>query len=178
MGVHFNQKQDSEPHLSIFLQYAYQSNDWAILTNNRPLCPESLSKFWEIPGYGMRQLMRLWHFFVLRKLILQTRMFSHPVGLDVCCLVGPFVYFHTSCVRTAKALARLRKCAGSREPLLIAYVISTIISWAEYEIMFEKNACGHQTTRTLVPVNTWCLSIQSLIAVVCNPITLEQLFAI
>ena len=46
--------------------------------------------------------------FVLRKLILQTRMGSHPVGLDVWCLVGPFVYFHTSCVRTAKALVRLR----------------------------------------------------------------------
>ena len=68
--------------------------------------------------------------FVLRKLILQTRMRSHPVGLDVWFLVGPFVYFHTSCVRTAKALARLRGCAGSHEPSLVAYVISTIISWA------------------------------------------------
>ena len=68
--------------------------------------------------------------FVLRKLILQTRMRSHPVELDVWFLVGPFVYFHTSCVRTAKALARLRGCAGSPEPSLVAYVISTIISWA------------------------------------------------
>ena len=41
-----------------------------------------------------------------------------------------FVYFHTSCVRTAKALARLRWCAGSPEPSLVAYVIRTIISWA------------------------------------------------
>ena len=31
-------------------------------------------------------------------------MRSHPVGLDVWFCVGPFVYFHTSCVRTAKAL--------------------------------------------------------------------------
>ena len=68
--------------------------------------------------------------FVLRKLILQTRMRSHPVGLDVWCLVGPIVYFHTLCVRTAKALARLRGYAGSPEPSLVAYVISTIISWA------------------------------------------------
>ena len=45
-------------------------------------------------------------------------------------LVGPFVYFHTSCVRTAKALASLRGCAGSPEPSLVAYPISTIISWA------------------------------------------------
>ena len=36
---------------------------------------------------------------VLRKLILQTRMRGHPVGLDVLF----FVHFHTSCVRTAKA---------------------------------------------------------------------------
>ena len=68
--------------------------------------------------------------FVLRTLTLQMRMCSHPVGLDVWYLVRPFVYFHTSCVRTAKALARLRRCAGSPEPSLVAYVISTIISWA------------------------------------------------
>ena len=53
--------------------------------------------------------------FVHRKL-LQTGMRSHPVGIDVWFLVGSFVYVHTSCVRTAKAL--------------VAYVISTIISWA------------------------------------------------
>ena len=68
--------------------------------------------------------------FILRKLILQTRMCSHPVGLDVWCLVTPFFYYHTSCMRTAKALARLCGCAGSPEPLLVAYVISTMISWA------------------------------------------------
>ena len=68
--------------------------------------------------------------FVLRKLILLTRMCSHPVGLAVGCLVWPFMYFHTSCERTVKALARLRECAGSPEPSLVAYVISTIISWA------------------------------------------------
>ena len=68
--------------------------------------------------------------FVLPKLILQTRMCSHPVGLDIWFLVGPFVYYDTSCVRAAKALARLRGCAGLPEPSLVAYVISTIISWA------------------------------------------------
>ena len=66
----------------------------------------------------------------LRKLILQTRMRKHPVRLDVWFLVGLFIYFHTSCVRTAMALARLRGCAGSPEPSLVAYVISAIISWA------------------------------------------------
>ena len=33
-------------------------------------------------------------------------------------------------VRTAKALARLCGCVGSPEPSLVAYAISTIISWA------------------------------------------------
>ena len=69
--------------------------------------------------------------FFLRKLILQTHKCSHPIGLDVWFLVGPFIYFHTSCVQTAKALARLRRCAGSPEPSLVAYVFSTIISWAD-----------------------------------------------
>ena len=68
--------------------------------------------------------------FVLRKLILQTLMRSYPMGLDVWFLVGPFVYFHTSSVRTAKALARLRRCAGSPEPSLVVWVINTIMSWA------------------------------------------------
>ena len=68
--------------------------------------------------------------FILCKLILQTHIRSHPVGLNVWLLVEPFVYFHTTCVRTAKALARLRGYAGSPEPLLVAYVVSTIISWA------------------------------------------------
>ena len=45
-------------------------------------------------------------------------------------LVKPFVYFHTSWVRTAKAVARLCQCTGSPEPSLVTYVISTIISWA------------------------------------------------
>ena len=68
--------------------------------------------------------------FVLRKLILQTHIGSHLVELHVWFLVGPFAYFHTWCVRTAKALARLQECTGSPEPSLVAYVISTITSWA------------------------------------------------
>ena len=68
--------------------------------------------------------------FVLRKLTLKMCMRSHSVGLDVWCLVRPYVYFHTLCVQTKKVLARLRRCAGSPEPSLVAYVISTIISWA------------------------------------------------
>ena len=68
--------------------------------------------------------------FVLRNLIFQRCMRSLPEGLDVRILVGPFVYYHTLCVRTAKALARLPGCADSPEPSLVAYVINTIISRA------------------------------------------------
>ena len=39
-------------------------------------------------------------FFVLCRFKLQTRMHSHPVGLDVWFLVGHFVYFHTSCANS------------------------------------------------------------------------------
>ena len=57
-------------------------------------------------------------------------MHSHPVGLDVwffdrtLCLLPYFI------CANRKALARLRRCAGSPEPSLVACVISTIISWA------------------------------------------------
>ena len=74
--------------------------------------------------------MTLWYFSSSVYSILQTHMCSHPVGLDVWFLVGPLAYFHTLCVRTAMALVRLRGCAGSPEPSLVAYVISTIISRA------------------------------------------------
>ena len=75
--------------------------------------------------------------FILRKFILQMRMRSYPVGLDLWFLVGPFLYFHSSCVRTAKALVRLRGYAGSPEPSLVAYVISTKISWTGSNVILK-----------------------------------------
>ena len=87
-----------------------------------------------------REIMVL---FVLRKLILQMRMLSHSVGPDVWLLVGPFVFFHTSCVRTAKALARLCRCAGSIEPSLVAYMINTIISWAGSVTLYVNRGLNH-----------------------------------
>ena len=85
-----------------------------------------------LTGYLYEPAHEIMVLFILRKFILQTRMRSHPVGLQVWFLVRPFVYFHTLCVRTAKALGRLRirGCAVSPESLLFAYAISTIISWA------------------------------------------------
>ena len=78
----------------------------------------------------LSQLMRLWHLSPSVTHSSNSHMRSHPVGLDVRFFIGPFVSFHTSCVRTAKALARLRGCEGSPEPSLAAYVLSTIISFS------------------------------------------------
>ena len=68
--------------------------------------------------------------FLLRKLNLQTGILSHPSTARCLIFCRTLCLFHTLCVRTAKALARLRGCTGSPEPSLIAYVIRTMISWA------------------------------------------------
>ena len=99
--------------------------------------------------------------FVHRKLILQTRMRSYPVGLDVWFFVRPFVYFHTSCVRTAKALARLLRCAGSPEPSLVAYVISTIISWAGSNVEHFTVDTGDEHTWAATWQNQQCGCVPS-----------------
>ena len=84
----------------------------------------------------------------------KSHMSRHSVGLDIWFLVGPFVYFHTSCVRTAKA------AETPPEPSLVAYVISTIISWADSNgdvITFEN--CIMQNTRSpdilLLLLHSW-----------------------
>ena len=111
--------------------------------------------------------------FVLRKLILQTRMRSHPVGLNVWFLVGPSIYFHTSCVRTAKALVRLRRCAGSPKPSQVAYVISTIISCAGW-FRAKNGLISHQSTWT---VNTWQRLSRSR-RTLCAPVVVTSLLSI
>ena len=76
--------------------------------------------------------------FVLRKLILQTCMCSYPVGIDVWFLARPFVCFI---------------CANSSpEPLLVAYVISTIISWAGsfYDLYDIKHTYTNGTSSALL----------------------------
>ena len=65
--------------------------------------------------------------FVLRTHSLNAH--AQPSSGARCLIFGrTFRLLHTSCVRTAKALARLRGCAESPEPSLVAYLISTIIS--------------------------------------------------
>ena len=78
-------------------------------------------------------------------------MGSHPVAPDVIFLVGPFVYFHTLCVQTAKALVRLRRCTGSPEPLLVTYMVRTIISWggSNHERVSRKSAVYNLITNII-----------------------------
>ena len=101
--------------------------------------------------------------FVLHKLILQKHMRSHPVGLDVWFLVGLFIYFHTSCVRTTKSLARLHGCAGSPEPSLVAFVISTIISWDGSFLCYRgshPSRSGNAETVQLFTCTSWGHSVR------------------
>ena len=74
--------------------------------------------------HNLSQLMRLWYFN-------SSNAHEQPSSGARYLIFGrPFVYFHTSCVRTAKALARPRGYVGSPDHSLVAYVISYIISWA------------------------------------------------
>ena len=83
----------------------------------RPCRSSLISDYTVCPGLFVWKLkifepyQEIMALFVLRKLL---KMRSHPVGLDVWFLVGPFVYFHTTYVR-AKSL--------------VTYVISTIVIW-------------------------------------------------
>ena len=79
--------------------------------------------------------MRLWYFSSSVNSFFKRACAATQWGRDVWFLVGLFVYCYTSCVRTAKALTRLRRCAGSPEPSLVAYVISTIISWPSSNVV-------------------------------------------
>ena len=87
--------------------------------------------------------------FVLRKQMLQTCMRNQPVELDVWFLVGPFVYFHTSCVWTAKALVRLHQCADLPEPpwspMFFKYhnLVSWLLSkWMFFILQSPKRTCS------------------------------------
>ena len=110
------------PRENLFMLHVYANNKGA----DQPVHPHSLISAFVVRC--LRSIIEPCHeimvLFLLCKLILQTCMHSHPMRLGVTFLV----YFHTSCVRTSKAQARLCECAGSPEPSLVAYVISTIIS--------------------------------------------------
>ena len=75
----------------------------------------------------------------LRKLNLQTRMRSNPLGLHIWFLVWPFVYFHTLCVRTAKAQARLRICANSKGSSVSSITLWNLFHLHDPNITFRVN---------------------------------------
>ena len=103
-------------------------------------------------GYKIEQAHEILALFALRKFILQTPMPSPSVVLDVWFLVWPVVYFPSLCVRTVKALARLGGRAGSPEPSLVTYVISTKISWAGSNVLYGPD-CRLQ-------FDVWITSVQ------------------
>ena len=75
------------------------------------------------PAYEIRDLM----FF--RFVVLRMRMRSPLFGLRTCgVLAWSFLRVSSTCLRTAMALARLRLCAGSSEPLLVAIPFSDILA--------------------------------------------------
>ena len=83
---------------------------------------------WFTFGFHLSRLMRLWH---LSPSV--NSIFKHACAAIQWGYTSDFRSdsLPTSfCVRTAKALARLRGCTGSPEPSLFAYARSTIISWA------------------------------------------------
>ena len=85
----------------------------------------------------------------LRKLSLQTCLCSHPVGLDLWFLVVLFVYFHTLCKRTEKALVRLFECTGSPEPSPVACDnYHTLMSWLKSNLNKTIKTVLKNTTRT------------------------------
>ena len=97
-----------------------------------------------LPGYliafssllYLSHLMRLWLFSASVNSFLKRACAAIQWGSMSDFWTDSFVDFHSSSVRTAKALARLRGCAGSPEPSLVAYTISTIISWVgSFEVM-------------------------------------------
>ena len=74
--------------------------------------------------------------------IRQTRMHSCSIEPEMWRCVWSFLLFHKHvlCERTAKALARQRGCAGSPEPSLVTYVMSTFFSWVG-SIYFDRGMC-------------------------------------
>ena len=91
------------------------------------------------------------NFCVIQFVILQMRMHSLTVELNLRLFVWSFLKIHILCEKTAKALARLCRCAGLPEPLLFAYVISTFftcagsVTWTATSVYFrhEQNLSEH-----------------------------------
>ena len=69
--------------------------------------------------------------------ILQTRMCSHPTRPDLRLFVSDFLWFLTLFERTAKVMARLRRCEDFSEPFMFANVLRVIFVWAVLYIVVQ-----------------------------------------
>ena len=106
----------------------------------------------------LSQLMRLWHFSSF--VISFFKCTCAAVGLDVCFWSDPFVYFHTSCVRKAKALMRLRRCTSSPEPGRLCHKYDNLMtcpiyffpffSWSPQAIFILSAVAGLSSLKFLV----------------------------
>ena len=94
---------------------------------------------------------------------------SHSEGPGIWFSVWRFLLTHCLYERAAKVLARLRECAGSPEPSLLAFAISTKFAWRG---PFEKccflwtNKAGHSssicTISSCSSPQYWCTFLDSL----------------
>ena len=71
----------------------------------------SLSQGYPLEKFWADEILALSVLPNYHKLILQTRMGSHPVGLEVWILVGPFVYFMNANSEGSGRTARMRRLA-------------------------------------------------------------------
>ena len=97
-----------------------------------------------------------------------TNVLAHkkkvPYGFPICVLQMHMPRFlsesfawsclkvSTTCVQSAKALVRLRLCAGSPEPLVVAYAISILFSCADIYVLtcsFSKFSTSTSRKSTL-----------------------------
>ena len=103
-----------------------------------------------IQSNQLSQLMRLW-LVILCRLIIQTRMCSHPVGLDVRFFGRThhlLTYFMCANSEGSGKTAQMHRLARAS---LVACVISTIISWAGS--IFLSSPHSYYSSYNLLRVN-------------------------
>ena len=82
-------------------------------------------------------------FLAVLKVLPQSSLRRHLIGLAARRLAGRSLKASSTCLRAAKAVARLCICTGSPEPLPLAYAFSTIYSWTGLNII-NKGSLGYQ----------------------------------
>ena len=83
---------------------------------------------------------------VFRKRILQTRMRSYPVGLDVWVLVGSFFYSYTSCVLAWAFAGRL--CDKYHN--LMSWLFSLQSLWSKFDKLWTKYCLHYQSVSKFI----------------------------